>query len=253
VRAHEGLFGAFDGRRFALTRVWRTAGAQAVEWTMSGVQARDWMTVAAIQKPVTFKGITLVWTKDDGTISEVHVYFDVATVKAQLGAGPLDAKAPPPKELASLPAPAMPSGPPEFFDQGTQAAENVAVVRTALDALENTDENAYVDQMTEDGEIHSLERAEPLRGKEERRAYFHMLHKSIAQLDTTIANGWSVGPYAIVEYWIAGDQIAPIGWAPVQRDRVVRLHVVDVDEIRNGKIARVWRYDNPAEITSPGP
>jgi ketosteroid isomerase-like protein len=247
VRAHDALFGAFDQRRVAATRVWRTADEQSVEWTLTGVQTKDWMTVRATQKPVTFKGITLLWTKDDGTITDVHVYFDVATVKAQLGAGP--------RELADLPAPAMPppGAGPQAFDRGPQDPDNVAVVRTALDALENTNEAAYVDQMTDDGEIHTLERAQPLRGKEDRRAYFKALHKSIAQLDTTVANGWSIGPFAVVEYWIAGEQIAPIGWIPVQRDQVVRLHIVDVDEVRDGKIARTWRFDNPGELAAPGP
>ena len=56
-----------------------------------------------------------------------------------------------------------------------------------------------------------------------------------------------------MEYSITGEQLAPIGWVPLQRDRVVRLHAVDVNEVRNAKIARVWRYDNPAEMTTPGP
>jgi ketosteroid isomerase-like protein len=247
VRAHEALFGAFDPRRFALTRVWRSASEQSLEWTMGGVQVHDWMTVKATQKPVTIHGITLLSTKDDGTITDVRVYFDVATVKAQLGAGP--------RELADLPAPVMPppGTAPQIVEQGAQDQDNVAVVRTALDALENTNENAYVEQMTDDGEIHTLERAQPLRGKEDRRAYFKALHKSIAQLDTTVTNGWSAGAYAIVEYGITGEQIAPIAWVPVQRDQVVRLHVADVDEIHDGKITRIWRFDNPSELSAPGP
>jgi hypothetical protein len=78
------------------------------------------------------------------------------------------------------------------------------------------------------------------------------MHKSI-QLDTTIDSGFSAGAYAIVEYSITGEQIAPIGWVPLQRDRVVKLHVVEIDEVQNAKIARVWRYDNPSEMATPGP
>lgn len=88
VALHELLFGAFDNRRFAPSRVLATANAQAIEWTMTGLQARDWMEVAATQRPVAFNGITLLWTNDDGTIHDAHVYFDVAVVKGQLGSGP---------------------------------------------------------------------------------------------------------------------------------------------------------------------
>jgi hypothetical protein len=56
-----------------------------VEWTLTGTQARDWMGVPATHKSAGVKGLTLLWTKDDGSIIDVHVYFDVAAVQAQLG------------------------------------------------------------------------------------------------------------------------------------------------------------------------
>ena len=244
VREHGALFGAFEQRRFVPSRVWRTPGEQMAEWTMSGVQARAWLGTPATQKPVTIKGITLFWTKDDGVISDCHVYFDVAAIKALLGAGP--------KELAGVAAPSMATGPLQYIDRTVPELDNVATVRTALDALENN-EGAYLDSLTDDVEVHTLERTEPARGKDEARAHFKALHKAIAQLDTTMHNGWDVAQFGIVEYTIDGEQRGPLGWIPQQRDQVVRLHVVDVNEIRDGKIARVWRYDNPSEIISVGP
>jgi hypothetical protein len=59
---------------------------------------------------------------------------------------------------------------------------------------------------------------------------------------------WGVGKFAIVEYSIAGEQIGPIQWIPAQRDKVVRFELVDICELRDGKIARVWRYDNPGQV-----
>ena len=38
VEAHEALFGAFDHRRFVVSRVWLTDSSQAIEWTMTGVR-----------------------------------------------------------------------------------------------------------------------------------------------------------------------------------------------------------------------
>ncbi len=201
--------------------------------------------MAAAQRAAAIRGVTLLWTKDDGTLTDVHVYFDVAVVKAQLGAGP--------KELAGLAAPPMPSAPGPVIDQTGQELDNAAVVRSALAALENNSEGAYMGVMADDIEVHTLERAEPARGKDDQRAYFTTMHKVIAQVDTTIDNAFSVGPYAIVEYSITGEQLAPIGWVPLQRNRVVKLHVVEVDEVANAKLARIWRYDNPSEIATPGP
>ncbi len=245
VQAHAALFGAFDRRRFVMSRVLRSASQQSVEWTMSGVQTRDWMGVASTEKPVSIKGATLLWTKDDGTLSDVHVYFDVAAVKALLGAGP--------KELGGLAAPAMPTAPPQVIDAADQQADNAAIVRVARDAFDTDSESAYVDAMTEDVEVHTLDRAEPRRGREERRAYFKAMIKAIAQLDTTIDSSLSVGPYAIVEYSLTGEQLGPIGWVPMQQNRVVKLHILEVDEVQNSKIAKVWRYENLSEMATPGP
>ena len=245
VRAHTTLFGALDQRHFVASRVWRTAGEQTVEWTMTGVQNGDWLGVPATHKPIAIKGIALLWTNDDGTIADAHVTFDVAAAKALLGAGP--------KELAGLPPPTLPTEPTQVVDASPQAPDLVATVRTALDALENDVEGTYASQMADDIEVHTLERAEPVRGKDAQTAYFKTMHKAIAQLDATVQNGWSVGSFGIVEYSLAGEQMGPIGWVPLQRDRVVKKHNVDVDEVVDGKIKRIWRYDNPNELVVPGP
>jgi ketosteroid isomerase-like protein len=238
--------------------VWRTESVHALEWTMSGIHAREWMGVDATHRPVVFKGLTLLWTRDEGSITDVHVYFDVATVKAQLGVRPdgmplaRAGRSPHPSDLANLPPPAMPrqGTPAQVFEQAGSADEqrNVATVRSTLDALEGTSDSAYVATMTEDVEVITLERAQPMHGKDEARAYFKAMHKAIGQLDTTIDNAWGIAAFVIVEYSISGVELGAIGWITGPREGVVRLHAVDVVEMQAGKIARVWRYDNPMEV-----
>jgi ketosteroid isomerase-like protein len=246
VRLHEILFGAFDDRRFVADRVLCTADTQAVEWTMTGRQARDWMRVAPTGRSVEFNGVTVLWTKNDGTIAEAHVYFDVAAVKGQLGTGPKELELPFPPQAATG----------ERLEQVGTPVEmaNVGVVRAQLDALEAKDEQAYLASMTDDVEIHTSERAAgPTRGKQAAKAYYRTLDHAIAQLDTTVRNAWGITTFVVVEYSIDGLQLAPLGSVPLMPDRVVGLHVVDVDEISGGRIERIWRYDNPEEITEEGP
>jgi ketosteroid isomerase-like protein len=228
-----------------ITRLLRTDSAQAVEWTMTGVQTKDWLGAAATNRPAAFKGMTLLFTQDDGTISEIHVYFDAAVVKAQLGVGP--------KELAGLPPAPPPSGAPQVIEASHSPEEehNVIAARATLDALEKADEAAYAATMTDDVVVETLERAQPMHGRDDLKAYYRSMHKAILQLDTTLDNSLGVGHYAVAEYFIAGEQIAALGWIPAQRDKVVRLQVVDVMEIRDGKVAHVWRYDNPAQSPAP--
>jgi ketosteroid isomerase-like protein/predicted ester cyclase len=244
VRAHDALFGAFDDRKISTDRVWRTPNEQTIEWTMTGTQARDWMKVSATHKPVAFRGLSLLWTTDNGSITDVHVYVDVAIVKAQLGVGP--------KELLMQPPAQPPAGPTQVYEQAQTGPSgdksHVAAVQSWLDALENNNEAGYLGAVTDDVEVHTSERPQPLRGKEEAKAYYRATRRAIGQLDTTVENGWGVAPFVVVEYSIAGEQLGPIGWVPAQRDKVDRLEVVDICELADGKIARVWRYDNPAQI-----
>ncbi len=235
VKAHEALLGTLDARTFVASRVLLTDSAQLVEWTMTGMHK-------TAHKPVTFKGLTLLWTKDDGSISDVHLYFDDALLKAQAGVGP--------KGLASPPPPAMPSGEHQVIEQTRSPVEsaNVKVVRASLEALENKDEPAYVATMTDDVEIATLESAAPLRGKPEARSYLKAINKAIGQLDTSVDNVWGVGSFVVVEYHVVGEQRGAIGWVPAQKDNLLKMFVVDVVEMKAGKIARVWRYDNPAQI-----
>ena len=248
LEAHQALFGAFENRTVTLSRGWRTPGEQTIEWTMTGTQAHDWKGVAATQKNVAFEGLTLLWTKDDGSITDVHVYVDVAVVKAQLGVGP--------KELLALPPASPARGSPQVFEPMPASVydekANVAVVKLALDALENINESAYVGTMAADVEVYMQARAEPARGEAGAKAYFKSMHKAIGQFDTTLVNAWGVERFSIVEYSIGGEQLGPIEWIPPQRDRVVRFQVVDVCEIHEGKIARIWRFQNLDQIATGG-
>ena len=94
------------------------------------------------------------------------------------------------------------------------------------------------------------EHATPLRGKDEARTSFRQMHKAIGQLDTTLDNAWAVGSFVVVEYFVSGEQVGPVGWVAPQRDRPFRIEVVDVLEMHDARIAHVWRYSNPGQLLS---
>lgn len=244
LSAHEALFGAFGERKFLLRRVFRTDRSQALEWTMSGVHVREFMGVAATQRPVTIQGLSLLWTNDDGGIVDVHAQFDQAVIRAQLGVGP--------KSLLALPRPEVITDDRKDVEQDGTPNEtaNVAVVRRALSALEGNDDAAYLATLADDVEVHTLERAQPVRGKLDAKAQFKGMTRAIGQLSALTKNAWGFGAFVVIEYLLVGEQRGPFGWIPVQKDTVLKMSVVDVVELREGHIARVWRYDNPAQILS---
>ena len=226
VKAHDELFGSFDERIFVNSRIFRTDRSQALEWVMSGI--------APAHKPVTIKGLTLLWTNDDGSISDVHVYFDQKVAK----------------ELQKFPPPPVPSGPPQVFEQqGTpEEAANIALIRAMLQALEDNKESAYLSTLANDVEVFTLDRAQPVHGKDALERLFRSLRRSIGDLDTVVHNGWGFQQFAVVEYSIAGLQIAPFGRIPFVPNRLFSTRLVDIAEIRGGKITRIWRYDDSGAL-----
>jgi hypothetical protein len=141
------------------------------------------------------------------------------------------------------------------FDQGStpEEAGNIAIVRSWIDALEGNSDAAYLAPAADDLTVETVERTQPMHGKDDLRAYFKSMHKAIGQLDTTVNNTVGVGQFVIVDYSIAGEQIGPLGWIPAQRDKVFRLDTVSIAELAGGKIAHVWRYDNPGQMVTGSP
>jgi ketosteroid isomerase-like protein len=238
VREHEARLGMLDERHVALTRVLLAESSQVFEWTLSAVHA-------ASHKSVSLRGVTVVWTRDDGAITDLHLYFDEALLLAQLGQGPKGLSAPSPSTSAA------PAAPQRLEHAGVEQEERgVSVVRACLDALENNDEAAYLGAMTDDVEWLTPETPEPLKGKAVPRGYFKTMRKAVAQLDTQIDHAWAAGPFVAVEYRITGEQKAALGWVPLQKSALLDLHLVDIAELRDGKIARIVRYENPLQLLS---
>jgi ketosteroid isomerase-like protein len=245
IKGHEEMFGAFDQRNFVTNRLWLTdsthpVNSQAIEWTMTGVQARDWMGVAATLKPVVIKGLTLLWTTDDGIISDLRVYFDEDVIKAQLGSGPAD--------LRKLPFPSPTAGPRQGFERsGTpEEASNVATVRLMIQSLEDDKETDFLSTMADDVQVFTLDSIGAIRGKDAARTHFRTLRKSIRLLDTVIQNAWGVQSFVILEYAITGLQQAPIRRIAFSANHPIHTQFVDIAEMDKGKIARIWRYADPA-------
>jgi hypothetical protein len=174
------------------------------------------------------------------------VYFDVAVVRGQLGVGP--------RALVELGPPPAVAGSERLEQKGVGLEmENVAIVQAEIDDREARDEAAYLSSLADDVEVYLPERDEPERGKAAARTDYEKLDLAVGQMDTSVRNAWGIGGFVVAEYSIAGVQLAPIGWVPLVSDRVLGLHVVDVVELNDSRISRIWRYDNPGEIAASEP
>jgi hypothetical protein len=233
IAAHDKLFGHFEHKRFVASRVLVTSDTQSIEWTLT---AQDKTT----GKPIGVRGLALVTTKDDGTIRDIHLCFDQGILQAQLTGAP--------KELAKLPLATPPPGPREDGEQtnSQEEAANVKVFAAAIDALDNN-EAGFAAAFADSVDVSTLRSVTPMVGKKHVLAYYRTMHATIDGLDATIDNRWGVGKYAIVEYHVVGRQRAKYEYVPV-KDPVIKLYFLEIAELRDGKVARLWRYDNPIQV-----
>jgi ketosteroid isomerase-like protein len=208
VQAHDAIFADFDARTVAVDRVLLTDSSQAVEWTM---RARH----RANGNSALLHGLALLWTKDDGSIIDVHLYLGEIAGKGEDGAAEA----------------------PVVFEQARSVVERASVdlVRASLQALEDNNEPAYLATMAENVEVIPIGSAS-WRGRSEARGYFHAMRKAIGYLATSIENIWGVGSFVAVEYHVLGEQNATL----------VKMSTIDVVEIEDGKMVRVWRYGDGA-------
>jgi hypothetical protein len=235
IATHDKLFGKLAQRKFAARRILITDSTQSVEWTMTAVDT-------ATQKPVGIEGVALMWTKDDGTVSDLHLYYDEARLKAQLGGEP--------KVLQSLPLAQLPTNPPEIIEQTHSDAE-AKHAKIASDWLDNLENNPgkYIAAMTADVEVETQESDKSMRGAADTKAYYDRIHHSIGNIDTQlIPPPLAAGDYVEVEYRIVGEMRDKIAFIPRLNTPLVTLYVVDVLQMRGDQIAHVWRYDDPLQI-----
>jgi predicted ester cyclase len=240
LRSLGDLFGAFSSRKYAPSRIWQVGEAAIVEWTMLGAQSGDWMGVKATGKQVGIRGITMHWFNLNGLINEVHLYFDVGAVLTQLGAGPKGAEVSSLPALASSPVVVVASG-------GETEKSNIGTLKASFDALEAKNEAGYLAPMADDIEVYRLDRLAIERGKEERRKHYRAITRAITSLAQTPLNSWGVDTFAIEEYTVTGVHSGPLNGIPPS-GHAIRLHMVDVCDMRDGKIARVWSYSNSMEV-----
>jgi predicted ester cyclase len=235
----EDLFGAFAGRAVTVGRVWQPPHVVVVEWTLTGTQAREWLSVKPTQKQVSIHGVVLLWFDTNGLVADTHLYFDAGAVLAQLGGAPKGIEAP-----ASAP---MGTGVVIPTDSDAEK-QNVSIVNGSWDAFEGGKEAGYLAPLADDIAVFRLDRA-PERGTSERKKFYRWLHGGIGSLQQTPLNAWGVGPFVIEEYSITGAQSGKLTDAPVT-DHALELHFLDIDELKDGKIISTWTFGNSLELYS---
>jgi predicted ester cyclase len=238
LKACGDLFSPFSNRKYAASRIWQIGEAAVVEWSMLAIQSGEFMNVRATGKPVGIHGLSLYFFNLNGLVNDIHVYFDIGAILAQLGAAPKGVETPPLPPLAPTPE--------AFVAEGTPS--DITMVNASWDAFEAKNAAGYLAPMADDVEVFRFDRATPEHGKDARKKYFDWIARGLSSLSQTPLNAWSDGPFVIEEYYTGGVNSGKMTPDAPASGHAVRVHLVDIDEIREGKIKRIWTFGNSLEL-----
>jgi ketosteroid isomerase-like protein len=219
------LLRRFPNTRFALLDIWQGEAAAVARYAVN-----------TPPPPVGsgHEGLLFYRFGATGEIVEERRYLDALTPMAQLGAIAGHA-------ARSLPAlPAMPR-----MHSVTPAAGGAAAVRALLEAVQRTDERAFVDRLAENVVIDEAMLPVPFSGVAGARAWFRTWTRSFPRARADVTTLVSAGDHVIVELLISGTLEASFGPLDpssrpfvAHRAAVFRLHggrVVEYSGFMNGR------------------
>ncbi|MBX3191281.1 MAG: ester cyclase [Labilithrix sp.] len=229
-------FETFSNAKLGFSRVWVKGDAMVIEWVINGVHHGALFGVKGTEQPIGHYGLSVVQFSPDGKVVREERYGDLGTVMTQVGG----AKAKP------RPIPEVPKGPETIASTGNEE-KNVDVAKAALTALETKKEADFTGALTDDVEHDGLFHLETTKGKDEAKKFFKSFTTAFPDAKFEVTKSLAIGDYAIVESTLKATHAGALGTIKPTK-KPIAVHLVDIFKIKDGKVARVWTYQNSLEM-----
>jgi len=219
--------------KFELGRVFQNDGTVVVEWAFSGTHTGDFLGVKATQSPVGAAGASVLTFDAEGHVTKEERIFDIDTIRKQddKRAKVGTFRAPPP-----LPV----NVEPHVAKSPADGEAQLAIARALYAAIDNDKPADALALAAEDVAIEDYARPHPVKGKAAARTL-------LEEYEAALPNRTSTTTMFAADGYVVADREVH---ASTKRRSFVE-HFVDVLEIRDGKIARLWTWSNPAERSLP--
>lgn len=222
----------FGDLKLQVGRVVMKSDMAIVEWAFAGTHTGDYAGTKATQRPLGAVAVSVVWFNSEGLVAKEHRMFDAATLVAQddKRAKPGSFRAPPP----------LPANLETHMSKG--GADEEALVETARKwhaAIASKKEADALALFTEDVVIEDATQPRTFKGTADAKLFFASLLKTLPDAKV------------IATSFAADDLVASEGEDTLTAKvggRVVKIHFVTVLAIKNGKIAKAWRYTSTKEL-----
>ncbi len=234
-------FETFKDVKLGFSRVWVKGDQMVLEWVINGKHHGELFGVKGTEQPIGHYGLSIVSFDQDGKVAREHRYGELGAVMSQIGGK--GAKAAP-----ARPIPPVPEKPETIAAKGTPEEEkNLEAVKTLFGALESRKEADFLAAVSDDIEHDGLLHLDTGKGKGEAKKFFQGFTKAFPDAKFEMTKAHAIGEYAIVESTMKGTQKGPLG-AIAATKKPVAIHLVDVVRVKDGKVARVWTYQNSVEL-----
>ena len=239
-------FASFPDSKGAARRIFYKNDVGIVEWTMTGTNSGPGpMGAKSTGKSVGVNGLSVFMFTPDGLVKEQHEYIDVPTMMGQLGMGPKGMKT---RAPATLPADGKTDV--HVSKNTPEEDKNAASAAAVQKMFETHDSKAFADTSSDNITWDDLSTPAPMNGKKEMVKYFDMVTKAIPDLKMNCQT-WAVDDFVIEECAMSGTQKGPMvgpGMKLAATNKPLKIHGVDVIQMKDGKAVSGWSYGNGMEM-----
>jgi predicted ester cyclase len=233
-------FEAITDTKGGASRVFLKGDVMISEWHMTGKHTGEFYGVKATNKEVGYSGVSVTWFNEEGQRKEEHMYFDMPTVMAQIGApgSPKKFRAPP----------TIPSKPEMFASTGAEGeTKNVDMIKATYAAVEKKSINDFTANMVDSFEWNDLSMPAPTKGKAEGKKMMEGFMKAFPDAKLEGKNVWGFGNFIVAEAVMTGTQKGDLPGIKATK-KPVTLHSVDIFEVKDGKLVSGVSYANGLQM-----
>jgi steroid delta-isomerase-like uncharacterized protein len=235
-KGHAALFDAFPDLRLGYVRVFYKGNLMVQEWIAAGTQKKPFAGMPNTGKEIGFRAASVYHFDDAGLIRVEHNYMDEGTIAGQLG---LTKEKVRPLERA-------PSGSGQQIS-GDDEEKNVQIARDFYASIEKNNEKTLLTYLTDDVVHIAFNEPEDHVGKNAAKKELLAYGNAFPDLKVPVHEIWAIKDFVIAERSIMGTHKGPIGNLK-PTGKPVEVHGLGVIQMRNGKVWKVWSYQNNLEV-----
>lgn len=232
-KSHAELFAGFPDFKLTTARVIQKGDIVAHEWQATGTHKGEFRGTKPSGKTMNLRGASVYLIGEDGWIKNEHNYFDHKTVRVQIGAA-----------QGKVRSPAAPTSADWIAAKGDED-KNVALVQKFYENM--TKEKEALALLADDVTMTSYASPDDQKGKDAVMADMQMWLKAFPDAKPSITRIFGAGDFVVAEVALAGTHKGPLG--PVKAtNKPVNVQAFEVFQIKDGKIAKGWKYMSTLEV-----